>query len=84
MNTYIPKEEFLFMIKLILSSTFFSFNKIISKQVFSTPMSSPLSPVISDLISRDLEQIAITQLLIQLPFYFRYVNDTVNGTDRIF
>jgi len=34
LNTKITKEEFLKAIKLILNSTYFSFNKIIYKQVF--------------------------------------------------
>jgi len=83
-NTYISKEEFSFTIKLILNSTFISFNKIISKQVFGTPMSSPISLIISDLVSRDLEQIAITQLPIQLPFYFRYVDNILLTAPEFF
>jgi len=38
-------------------------------------MGSPLSPIIADLVLQDLEQKAIEQLPIKLPFYFRYVND---------
>jgi len=34
-----------------------------------------LSPIILDLILQDLEQLTITQLPIQLPFYFRYEDD---------
>jgi len=74
-NTKIPKEEFLIAIKLILNSTFFSFKKIIYKQILGTPMDFPLSPIISDLVLQDLEQSALTQLPIRLPFYFRYVDD---------
>jgi len=59
-NTKIPKEEFLLAIKLILNSTFFSFNKIIYKQIFGTPMGSPLSLIILDLVLQDLEQLAIS------------------------
>jgi len=37
----------------------FSFNKIIYKQDFGTPMDSILSLIISDLVLQDLEQLAI-------------------------
>jgi len=60
LNTKITKEEFLKAIKLILNSTYFSFNKIIYKQVCGTPMGSHLSSVISDIILQDLEQMAIS------------------------
>jgi len=74
-NTQIPKVEFLLAIKLILGSTFFSFNGLFYKQIFGMPMGSPLSPIISDLVLQDLEQLALTRLPIRLPFYFRYVDD---------
>jgi len=60
---------------LILNFTYFLFNNVTYKQVFGTPMGSPLSPVISDIVLQDLEQKAISLLPIQLPFYFRYVDD---------
>jgi len=46
--------------KINFNSTSFSFNRIIYKQVFGTPMGSPLSPIISDLVLQDLKQLAIT------------------------
>jgi len=39
-NTSIPKVEFINALKLVLESTFFSFNKVVYKQVFGTPMGS--------------------------------------------
>jgi len=44
-NTSIPKEDFINAIKLVLESTFFSFNKIVYRQVFGIPMGSPLPPL---------------------------------------
>ena len=49
----------------------------IYKQNFGTPMESPLSPIIADLIIQDLKTKAITMLRFQLSFYFRYVDDIV-------
>jgi len=44
-NCNIPRDEFLEAIRLILESTYFSFNNKMYKQKFGTPMGSPLSPL---------------------------------------
>jgi len=74
-NTSIPKEEFIRAIKLVLELTYFSFNRTIYKQIFGTPMGSPLSPIIADLVLRDLETISIKKLPFELSLYRRYVDD---------
>jgi len=38
-------------------------------------MDSPLSPIIVDLVMRDLEERALGRLGVRVPFYFRYVDD---------
>lgn len=45
-NTEILKEDFILVIKFILSSTYFTFNKIMYKQTYGILMSSLLSPII--------------------------------------
>jgi len=47
-------------------------------------MSSPLSPIISYLVLQDLEQLAMTQLPIQFPIYFRYVDNILLVTPTEF
>jgi len=74
-HTLIPLQEFKDAVKFVLSSTFFTFNSIIYRQIFGTPMGSPLSPVIADLVMQDLETIAIKNLPFQPPFFHRYVDD---------
>jgi len=71
----IPYREFLFAINLVLNSTYFKFNDIIYKQVFGTPMGSPLFPILADIVMQDLEERAISSLSLHFPFYFRYVDD---------
>ncbi|EFN69623.1 hypothetical protein EAG_03688, partial [Camponotus floridanus] len=61
--------EFLIGLRLVLNSTFFRFNGMIYKQIFSTSMRSPLSPIYADLVLQDLEERAIIQLSFHLPFY---------------
>jgi len=43
----LPKKEFLGAIQFVLDSTFFSFDNVIYKQSFGTPMGSPISPIIA-------------------------------------
>ncbi|XP_029674796.1 uncharacterized protein LOC115242551 [Formica exsecta] len=76
-NCNIPRDEFLNAIRFVLDSTFFTFNDIIYRQTFDTPMGSPLSPIIADITLQDLEMRAIEILPISLPFYYRYVDDVV-------
>jgi len=63
------------VIKKILYSTFFMFNNKIYKRKFGTPMGSPVSPIIADIIMDDLETMALNNLKIKMPFYYRYVDD---------
>jgi len=64
----------------VLSSTYFTFNNKIYKQTYGTPMGSPLSPVIADVVMRDLETACLNRINFQLTFYFRYVDDIVMAT----
>jgi len=67
--------EFISTVKFVLSSTFFTFNNVIYKQTFGTPMGFPLSPIIADLVMQNLEEHVLSSLKIKLPIYYRYVDD---------
>jgi len=74
-GTMIPKGKFLIAVRMVLDSTFFTFNRKFYKQKFGTPMGSPLSPIIADLVMEDLETNALNNISFRLPFYYRYVDD---------
>jgi len=76
-NTKIPIEQFIKALNFIMDSTFFTFNKVMYKQIFGTPMGSPLSPIIADIVMQDLERSAIEKLPFELPFFYRYVDDII-------
>jgi len=86
-NIKILKKEFFVVIKLVLKSIYFSFNKKFYRQV----LSSPLLQIIANIIMEDLEEKAF-QLSYRLLFYFRYVDDillaappdSLTGTLEIF
>jgi len=73
-GTNILKNEILKTLKLILESTYFKFNEIIYKQKFGTPMSSPLSLIIAEIVLQDLKK-KVGLLSIGIPFYHKYVDD---------
>jgi len=76
----LPKNEFLTAVRFVLSSTYFTFNNIIYKQTYGTPMGSPLSPIIADIVMQDFETNVLNSINVQLPFYYRYVDDIVFAT----
>jgi len=77
-NSYVlPKDEFIAAIQLVLNSTFFKFNDVIYQQNYGTPMGSPLSLIIADLMMQNLERKAMKALCHLVYFYYRYVDDLV-------
>jgi len=74
-NTRIPKEEFVGALKFVLTSTFFMFDGTIYKQLFGTPMGSPLSPIVADIVMQDLEDGLIDSADLMVSTYYRYVDD---------
>jgi len=51
------------------------FNGVTYKQLFGTPMGSPLSPVIADIVMQDLEEDVLNSLDFNIMTYYRYVDD---------
>ncbi|XP_011868003.1 PREDICTED: uncharacterized protein LOC105562081, partial [Vollenhovia emeryi] len=74
-HTPLTCEEFLIGIRLVLNSTYFKFNNQVYKQIFGTPMGSPLSPIVASIVLQDLEEAALKKLSCTLPIYYRYVDD---------
>jgi len=79
--TNIPKKDLLMAVKFVLSSTYFTFNNRIYKQTYGTPMGSPLSPIVADVV-QDLESACINKFDFNLTFYYRYVDDIVLAAPR--
>ena len=76
-NTCIPKKYFLNAVDFILNSTFFKFNNKFYNQVSGTPMGSSISPIIADIVMVNLETEILPSFGFVIPWYFRYVDDTI-------
>ena len=46
------------------------------RQIFGTPMGSPISPLLADIVMQDLELTILQSLNFKVHIYFCYVNDT--------
>ena len=77
----IPFHEIRNTVRFLFDNTFFNFNNKTYKQIFGTPMGSPISPLFADMVMEDLETDCLRELKAThdcIPlFYFRYVDDTI-------
>ena len=52
------------------------------RQKFGTAMGSPVSVSVANLVMEDIEEHALTSFNIQLPFWKRYVDDTITAVPK--
>lgn len=74
-KTTLTLSQFLYAIELILTSTSFQFNGEIFDQIFGSPMGSPLSPILADIVMEDLETHCLQLLPFKISTFYRYVDD---------
>ena len=61
----------------MMNSTKFKFNGKFYKQKFGAPIDSVVSPILAKIVMEDLEKTVFERLEFVVPFYFRYVDDTL-------
>ncbi|GAB1867929.1 Reverse transcriptase domain-containing protein [Camponotus japonicus] len=74
-NTKFNLAQFLYAIELILDSTCFAFDGRFYEQIFGSPMGSPLSPVLADMVMDDLETQCLSSLNFTVPIYYKFIDD---------
>ncbi|RLU20854.1 hypothetical protein DMN91_007468 [Ooceraea biroi] len=68
-------DQFLYAIDIIMDSTCFVFDGQYYEQIFGTPMGSPLSPILADMVMEDLETSCLDVLDFEVETFYRYVDD---------
>jgi len=74
-NTRLSLEQLLLALDMILCSTSFTFEGRIYEQIYGSPMGSPLSPILADLVMEDLETYCLSRLDFNVHTFHRYVDD---------
>ena len=69
-------QEFQKGIEFLMKNTFFQFDNEYYHQIFGTPMGSPISPMLADLLLQDLKEVVLKKLSFKIHSYYRYVDDT--------
>ena len=76
-HTKLDEKEFRNGLDFIMNSIKFKFNGKFYKQKFGTPIHSLISPMLAEIVMEDLEKSVFEWLEFAVPFYFRYVDDTL-------
>ena len=74
-RTSLAVPEIMEALNICLQLSFFVYNDVIYKQIFSCPMGSPLSPIIANMVMEEIEQTALNTYLNPLSLWLRYVDD---------
>jgi hypothetical protein len=76
-HTSLPLNDFKEGLLKVLDNCFFSYKDVTYRQLFGTPMGSPVSPVVSNLVMESIEDEILSSLDFDPFFYKRYVDDII-------
>ena len=65
------------LIKICLESTFFQYNEKLYKQILGTPMGSPISVVIAEIVMQKIEKTILENTAYNINLWKRYVDDVL-------
>ena len=67
------------LLHLCLTSTYFQYNGKHYKQLHGTAMGSPVSVVVAEIVTQNIEEQALATYSETLPLWLRYVDDTITA-----
>lgn len=78
-STKLKKTQYISAMQLVLQNCEFSFNNQSYRQVFGSPMGSPVSPAVANLVMEFIESNVLCSLDFKPMFFFRYVDDIITA-----
>jgi hypothetical protein len=82
-KTKLSKNDFIEALEMVTENCEFSFNGQKYRQKFGSPMGSPVSPMLANLLLEDLENTVLSEGQIKPLFYYRYVDDIICALPEI-
>ena len=78
----LPTDDLMDLLNLCLTSTYFQYNGKRSKQLHGTAMGSPVSVVVAEIVTQNIEERALATYKRTLPLWLRYVDDTFTAVHK--
>ena len=76
-RTRLCSSEILKLVEICLDATLFSYNRKFFKQIKGTPMGSPVSVVLAEIVMQAIEHSIIPDINNAILFWYRYVDDII-------
>ena len=76
-KTKLNVDELCEMVSLCFEASFFKFNGTVFRQVTGTPMGSPMSVVIAEIVMQNIEKSIMNLISDRIVFWYRYVDDII-------
>lgn len=77
--TTLTFNGFFKLFSFIFDNCYFSFNNCFYQQIFGTPMGSPISPILAQIVMDHLLDLILPRLAFPIPFIFKFVDDMVTA-----
>ena len=78
----LPTDDLMNLLNLCLTSTYFQYNGKQYKQLHGTAMGSPVSVVVAEIVTQNIEEQALATYKRTLPLWLRYVDDTFTAVHK--
>ena len=77
LHTKLPKEDFIYALKICLNSTFFQYKDEFFQQISGVAMGGPVSAVVANLVMEYVEGKILNSLKCKIGFYKRFMDDCI-------